>query len=111
MNALSPSAKNANQVSTTAFSTIDSQLSKKRCGRPPRKAEDEDRADGDHEGQEQLRQRDDEERDAQEHDVADRADDRREEQVQPRDAGLLQQVEHQLAGLVVERVEQARRAT
>ena len=31
MNALSPRAKNANQVSTTAFRTIDSQLSKKRA--------------------------------------------------------------------------------
>ena len=58
MNTLSPSAKNANHVSTTAFSTIDSQLSKNRCGRPPREAQDEERADRDDEGQEQLRQRD-----------------------------------------------------
>ena len=56
-----------------------------RC-RPPREAQDEQRPDGDHEGQEQLRQRDDEERDAEEDDDADREDRGRKQQVEPEHA-------------------------
>ena len=68
MKALRPSAKKANQVRTTAFRTIDNQLSKKRCVGQPRKAQQEQRADRNDKGQEELGQRDDEQRDAQEDD-------------------------------------------